>query len=164
MFARIYRKATRLAAAAFLKVLVAAVPYKVHTVLTGAKVYPEHKRSGSAYSSSSATGPATSSLTSSAGSATSMASNTGSPYHPWTNGQAERMVRTIKDGTTRTFHYGSIDDLRRHVRDWLSAYNFAKQLRALRFRTPFEAIRKLSEEKPDLFTRKPDHHSMELNS
>jgi len=52
------------------------------------------------------------------------------PYHPWTNGQAERMVRTIKEATTRTFHYGSIDDLRRHVRDWLSAYNFAKQLKA----------------------------------
>ncbi|MBJ7544153.1 transposase, partial [Rhodomicrobium udaipurense] len=55
------------------------------------------------------------------------------PYHAWTNGQAERMVRTIKDAMTRTFHYNSIDDLRRHVRDWLSAYNFAKQLRTLRF-------------------------------
>jgi hypothetical protein len=44
--ARIYRKATKLAAAAFLKVLVAAVPYKVHTVLTGAKVYPERQAHG----------------------------------------------------------------------------------------------------------------------
>ena len=34
-FARIYRKATKLAAAAFLRVLVKTVPYKIHTILTG---------------------------------------------------------------------------------------------------------------------------------
>jgi hypothetical protein len=31
--------------------------------------------------------------------------------------------------------YASIDDLRRHVRDWLLAYNYAKRLKALRFKT-----------------------------
>lgn len=34
VFARIYRKATMLAAAAFLKVLVKTVPYRIHTILT----------------------------------------------------------------------------------------------------------------------------------
>ena len=34
VFARIYRKATKLAAAAFLKVLVRTVPYRIQTVLT----------------------------------------------------------------------------------------------------------------------------------
>ncbi len=62
------------------------------------------------------------------------------PYYPWTNSQAERMVRTIKEATTKSFHYASIQELRRHVADWLIAYNFAKQLKALKFRTPYEAI------------------------
>ncbi len=154
MFARIYRKATKLAAAAFLKVLVAAVPYKVHTVLTDNGVqFVQRDRSGDFVAH----------VFGRVCDEQGIEHRLTKPYHPCTNGQAERMVRTIKDATTHTFHLGSIDDLRRHVRDWLSAYNFAEQLKALRFRTPFEAIRKLSEEKPDLFIRKPDHHTLGLN-
>lgn len=35
VFARMYRKATRLAAAGFLKSLIKTVPYRIHTILTG---------------------------------------------------------------------------------------------------------------------------------
>ena len=35
--------------------------------------------------------------------------------HPWTNGQVERMRRTIKDATVKRFHYDSHDHLRRHL-------------------------------------------------
>jgi hypothetical protein len=48
VFARIYRRATKLAASALLKVLVRTVPYRIHTVLTDNGVLfvqPEHGKS-----------------------------------------------------------------------------------------------------------------------
>ena len=48
-----------------------------------------------------------------------------------------------------------IGGLRRHVRGWLLAYNYAKRLKALRFKTPLEAIKQISAEKPQLFTPQP---------
>ena len=50
------------------------------------------------------------------------------------------MNRTIKDATTKAFHYPGLDALKAHVFAFVSAYNFAKHLKALRRRTPFQAI------------------------
>ncbi len=74
------------------------------------------------------------------------------------------MVRTIKEATVRAFHYASIEDLRRHVRDWLLAYNHAKQLKALRFRTPLEAIERIAAERPESFVRQPNQDMPGVNS
>lgn len=49
----------------------------------------------------------------------------------------------------RSFHHASLTDLRRHVRDWLRAYNHAKHLKALRFKTPFEAIQQIPAQSPN---------------
>ena len=48
--------------------------------------------------------------------------------HPWTNGQVERMNRTIKDATVKRYFYETHDQLCIHLRDFVDAYNFAKRL------------------------------------
>ena len=50
------------------------------------------------------------------------------------------MNRTVKEATVRIFHYEDIDSLKAHVLSFVTAYNFAKHLKALQWRTPFQAI------------------------
>lgn len=79
------------------------------------------------------------------------------PYHPWTNGQAERMNRTVKDATIKAFHYPDLAALQAHVLAFVRAYNFAKHLKALRWRTPFQAICDAWTKDPTTFTINPHH-------
>ena len=60
------------------------------------------------------------------------------PNHPWTNGQVERMNRTLKEATVRRYHYETHRQLREHLAAFLDAYNFAKRLKTLRGLTPYE--------------------------
>jgi transposase InsO family protein len=48
---------------------------------------------------------------------------------PWTNGQVERMNRTIKDATVKRYYYQSHDHLKQHLHTFLMAYNFANVLK-----------------------------------
>ena len=83
--------------------------------------------------------------------------------HPWTNGQVERMNRTIKDATVRRFYYDTHESLRAHLATFLDAYNFAKRLKSLRGLTPFERICQLWTEQPERFRLNPLHHMAGLN-
>ncbi|WP_425999097.1 integrase core domain-containing protein, partial [Caulobacter sp. DWR1-3-2b1] len=79
--------------------------------------------------------------------------------HPWTNGQVERMNRTIKEATVKRFHYETHDHLRRHLGDFIHAYNFARRLKTLNGLTPYEYICKIWTKEPDRFDVDPTHQS-----
>ena len=79
------------------------------------------------------------------------------PRHPWTNGQVERMNRTIKDATVKRYHYDSHEQLRAHLADFVSAYNFGRRLKTLRGLTPYEAICKAWYVEPSRFRANPLH-------
>jgi transposase InsO family protein len=79
------------------------------------------------------------------------------PYHPWTNGQAERMNRTVEEATIKAFHYPDLEALKAHVLAFVTAYNFAKHLKALRWRTPFQAVLDAWTKDPSIFKIDPHH-------
>jgi transposase InsO family protein len=157
-FAELHEKATRRIAADFLRRLTDAVPYKIHTVLTdngthfttpGAKGSgaPDIKvaiERGEIFRASSARNDIEHRLT--------------KPNHPWTNGQVERMNRTLKEATVRRYYYDSHDGLRTHLKAFLDAYNFAKRLKTLKGLTPFEYICKRWTEQPHRYNVNPIHH------
>jgi transposase InsO family protein len=85
------------------------------------------------------------------------------PRHRWTNGQAERMNRTLKDATVRRYYYDTHDQLRGHLGDFLAAYNFARRLKTLRGLTPYEYICKIWTIEPERFRLHPLHQMPGLN-
>jgi transposase InsO family protein len=116
-FAQLVEKANRVTASAFLVALIAAVPYKIHTVLTDNGIQirlPPHY----------ADGPAARYITHMFDMrcrGNSIEHRFTKINHPWTNGQVERMNRTIKDATVKRNHYDSHDQLRQHLDNFVSA-------------------------------------------
>ena len=161
-FVELHERVTRRVAGNFLRALIAAVPDKVHTVLTdhgthftepsGNTWTPDEIKEmlarkqlfrAHSFELACARSDVEHRLT--------------KPRHPWTNGQVERMNRTIKDATVRRYHYESHDQLRRHLDAFVQAYNFARRLKTLRGLTPYEFICKAWTQEPERFTLNPLH-------
>jgi transposase InsO family protein len=142
-------------AAQFLRDLADAVPYKIHTVLTDNGIqFVNRKRDSNAFEHIFGRTCRDSSIE----------HRLTKINHPWTNGQVERMNRTLKEATVRRYHYDSHDQLREHLAAFLAAYNFAKRLKTLRGLTPHEYICKCWTENPDQFRLNPLHHMPGLNT
>ena len=81
------------------------------------------------------------------------------PNHPSTNGRAERRNRTLKEATVKRYHYGSHDELRKHLRLFVNAYNHARRLKTRRGATPYEYVCRIWVQQPDRFRIDPLHHT-----
>ena len=101
-------RAGRTSASAFLEALIAAVPYKIHTVLTDNPVLSSAERGVQfTFPPRYADGPTAKYMTHMFD---MRCQENGIDHrltkikHPWTNGQVERMNRTIKDATVKRYH------------------------------------------------------------
>ena len=153
-FVQLVNKTGRTSASAFLEALIEAVPYKIHTVLTDNGIqftFPPRY----------ADGPTATYMTHMFDMRcreNSIEHRLTKIKHPWTNGQVERMNRTIKDATVKRYHYDSHSQLKTHLTDFIDAYNFGKRLKTLKGLTPYEYICKVWTNEPERFTINPIHH------
>ena len=153
-YVELHESATTAVSREFLLRLIAAVPCKIHTVLTdngsgaGGSAVPLIKEAiangelfwAHAFELACARND--------------IDHRTTKVKHPWTNGQVERMNRTIKDATVRRFYYESHEQLRRHLSDFISAYNYG---------TPYEFICKAWASNPERFSINPLQQMPGLN-
>jgi len=154
-FVQLVERADMRAAATFLRALIAAVPYRIHTVLTDNGIQfadlPKNRKGptarwrGHAFDRVCLVAGIEHRLT--------------KPNHPWTNGQVERMNRTIKEATVHRYYYDTHQQLRTHLDDFIAAYNFARRLKTLHGLTPYEYICKIWTQQPDRFRLDPTHQT-----
>jgi transposase-like protein len=167
-FAELHQKATTAVSADFLRALIQATPYKIHTVLTDNGIHFTDPAGGTwtppeiremmkrgdpfrahAFEYACACNDVDHRLT--------------KPKHPWTNGQVERMNRAIKDATVKRFHYENHDQLRAHLANFVTAYNFAKRLKTLKGLTPYEFVCRRWTIEPQRFILNPLQQMPGLN-
>src|SRR3954449_8165151 len=161
--AELHEKATRRVSGDFLRHLIAAVPDRVHTVLTD---------NGTHFTTPGNTASAAPLIKAALDAGETVWAHAfeyacaqndidhrlTKPYQPWTNGQVERMNRTIKDATVRRYYYESHDQLRAHLQLFLDAYNHARRLKTLRGLTPYEHVFQVWTKEPERFKLDPSHH------
>ena len=159
-FVHLVKKTGRTSASAFLEALINAVPYKIHTVLTDNGIqftFPPRY----------ADGPTATYMTHMFD---MRCRENGIEHrltkikHPWTNGQVERMNRTIKDATVKRYHYDSHQQFNNHLSDFVNAYNYGRRLKTLKGLTPYEYICKIWTTEPKRFKIDPIHQMPGLNN
>lgn len=159
-FVQLLDKANRKTASAFLEALVEAVPYKINIVLTDNGIqftFPPRYKDGP-------TATYMTHMFDMRCRENGIEHRLTKVRHPWTNGQVERMNRTIKDATVKRYHYEAHGQLRTHLGDFINAYNYARRLKTLGGLTPYEYICKIWTTEPERFNLNPIHQMPGLNT
>lgn len=73
--------------------------------------------------------------------------------HPWTNGQAERMVQTVKKHTIKIHHYQDVEGAIRDIKRFQDTHNYYRRLKSLQGKTPYQATYEWFVKKPEIFLR-----------
>ena len=167
-YVELHESATTAVSREFLLRLIAAVPYKIHTVLTDNGIQFTTPGAGGSAVPLIKEAIANGELFWAHAFELACARNdidhrTTKVKHPWTNGQVERMNRTIKDATVRRFYYESHEQLRRHLADFISASNYGRRLKTLKGLTPYEFICKAWASNPERFSINPLQQMPGLN-
>jgi transposase-like protein len=154
VYVELHPKAGKMVAAAFLRNLIATVPYTINIVLTDNGIqFTNHERHLYAFKH----------IFDRVCGEHEFEHRLTKIKHPWTNGQVERMNRTIKDATVKRFHYDDHNQLRDHLANFIRAYNFGRRLKTLKGLTPYEFICKQWTIEPQRFTLNPIHQMPGLN-
>jgi transposase InsO family protein len=154
-YAELLERAGKLEAAQFLRNLIAAVPYRIQIVLTDNGIqFTNRKRDRYAFEH----------IFARVCQEHGIEHRLTKPNHPWTNGQVERMNRTLKEATVQRYYYESHQQLKAHLYTFLNAYNFAKRLKTLQGLTPYEFIVRCWQGEPERFKTNPTHHIVGLNT
>ena len=154
-YAELLPKYGKMEAAQFLRNVIEAVPYHIHTILTD---------NGIQFTNRITDRHAFPHIFDRVCVEHDIEHRLTKPNHPWTNGQVERMNRTLKEATVKRYHYENHAQLREHLYNFLNAYNFAKRLKTLRGLTPYEHIIQCWQKEPKRFKINPAHHKVGLNS
>lgn len=154
-YAELHEKAGKMVAAEFLRNLINTVPYAIHTILTDNGIqFTNRKQDRHAFEH----------IFDRVCRENDIEHRLTRVKHPWTNGQVERMNRTIKEATVKRFHYDDHDQFRSHLRDFILAYNFGRRLKTLKGLTPYEYICKRWTSEPKRFRLNPIHQMPGLNT
>lgn len=150
-----YKRGTRPISTEFLRHLIAAMPCQIHTILT------DH---GIQFASRSGDRDAFPLLFDQICAKHGIEHRSTKPNHPGTNGQVERMNRTLKKATVYRCYYAIHQQLCEHLKTFKKVYNFAKRLKALKGLTPFEYICQQWQQHPNSSSSDPSHLTLRLNT
>ena len=154
-YVELHERAGKMVAAQFLRNLIMVVPYKIHTILTDNGIQFTNRKQDK-YGMEH--------IFSRVCREHDIDQRRTKVNHPWTNGQVERMNRTIKEATIKRYHYDTHTQLETHVTDFIAAYNYARRLKTLKGLTPFEYICKIWTNEPERFNVNPTQHTLGLNT
>jgi transposase InsO family protein len=154
-FVRLEKRAGKMEAAQFLRDLLQAPPYRIHTVLTD---------NGIQFTNRALDARAFAHIFDRVCRENGFEHRLTKVRHPWTNGQVEPTESHDQGGHRQTLSLRRPQPASRRLADFIDAYNHARRLKALSGRTPYEFVCKCWTSKPDRFILNPIYQMPGLNT